>query len=82
MIGNVHTAFQLRPGTDGFKQRIESMQIYGNTVYYGDSKGNITVNQLSVEDANFKFQPLANFNVSFSFYPKIRYQRSLLTSLK
>eukprot|EP01022_Parablepharisma_sp_SALTPOND_P004516 TRINITY_DN120428_c0_g1_i1.p1 TRINITY_DN120428_c0_g1~~TRINITY_DN120428_c0_g1_i1.p1 ORF type:complete len:983 (+),score=128.19 TRINITY_DN120428_c0_g1_i1:95-2950(+) len=61
---SVHAAFQLRPGTDPLKQRLEALDIFGNHICYGDSKGFVFLCQIQVFETSLRCQTLANVNLS------------------
>ena len=66
MIGSSsYGAFQLRPGLDLSKMKIECIDVCENNLYYGDNKGNVTLTQLSV-DIELKAQSSIVLNVSLT----------------
>ena len=76
MAGSINAAFQLRPGTDPLKQRIESVDVLDSLLCYGDSKGFVFLHQLQVSETNFRIQTMANSNISKKPIDQVEFFRS------
>ena len=59
-------AFSLCRGTDLIKNRIESMDICENSLYYGDNKGFVYLSQISINDKEFVTKEVATIRISKS----------------
>ncbi len=68
MIGNSQqqqcAAFQLRPGTDPSKLRIESLNVAGGILACGEHKGGVALSQIFASETDFRLHQLANASVS------------------
>lgn len=61
-VGN-HQAFQIRPGVDNIKSKIETLDLVNNLLCYGDSKGNVQLCQFSITETSFDIQEISTKKV-------------------
>lgn len=64
--GGIHQAFQLRPGTDPLKIRIESIDVNNNILCYGDTKGIVQLCKIDITETDFNMQELVSKKVILS----------------
>ena len=60
---NIHSAFQLKPGTGPLKYKVESYDAANSIVCCGDTKGNVVLGQLSLTDKEHLVQDITTSNV-------------------